>query len=79
MKQNKTPTNKQGQLNGFLETYWPNGQLWCKGNYINGNIDGLRESYHMNGRLWEKGNYINGKRDGLWVEDWVVGKIEFYL
>jgi len=36
MKINITPKNKEGQAHGPWEYYYPNGKLWYKGKYING-------------------------------------------
>jgi antitoxin component YwqK of YwqJK toxin-antitoxin module len=79
MKKDKMPTNNQDQPHGYWESYWSNGQLRYKGNYINGKEDGYWEVYHSNGQLRYKGNYINGIKDGLWIENWDDKQIEFYL
>jgi antitoxin component YwqK of YwqJK toxin-antitoxin module len=80
MKQDKMSRNKKGQPHGYWECYWPNGELWYKGNYISGKPDGLWESYYSDGQLWYKGNFINGKGDGLWMWTWNNYKqIKFYL
>ena len=53
-----------GNRDGQWESYFSNGQLHYKGNYINGNEDGQWECYVSNGQLSSKGNYIkdNGER-----------------
>jgi antitoxin component YwqK of YwqJK toxin-antitoxin module len=75
MKQDKAPKNKQSQPHGYWESYYLDGQLWFKGNYINGKKDGWWESYWRNGQLCYKGNCINGKRDGWWECYWSDGQL----
>jgi len=58
MKINITPTNKEGQRHGPWESHSYNGQLWYKGNYINGQEDGLWEYYFSNGQLESKEYFI---------------------
>jgi len=36
---------------GYWETYYSNGQLSDKGNYINGKEEGYWEEYNKDGRL----------------------------
>jgi antitoxin component YwqK of YwqJK toxin-antitoxin module len=70
--------NDKNQRHGYWETYWSNGQLWYKGNYINGYKDGYWESYYSNGQLKSKGNYINGNEIGYWINN-INYKTEFHL
>ena len=60
--------NAEDKAEGYWEKYFDNGQLWLKGNYINGNADGLWEIHFPNGRFYYKGNYNNGKQAGWWGE-----------
>ena len=60
------PRNEKGQAHGCQETYFANGQLSYKENYVNGKPHGYQESYWDNGNIHYKGNYINGKIIGLW-------------
>jgi antitoxin component YwqK of YwqJK toxin-antitoxin module len=55
---NITPYNEQGQSHGYWEYYWGNGQLWYKGNYVNGKLHGYWEEYYVNGQLDSKIYYI---------------------
>ena len=48
---NKRPRNKEGQRHGLWELYYPSGQLYFRGNYINGKRDGLWEWYYESGKL----------------------------
>ena len=50
----KNQINKDGKQHGYWETYYPNGQLYSKGNYVNGKRNGLLEEYNRNGKLWSK-------------------------
>jgi len=58
MKKDITPKNKKGQPHSLWEHYYSNGQLYSKGNFINGNQDGLWEWYNHNGKLETKKYYI---------------------
>ena len=74
-KKDKTPLNKKGQPHGYWEDYYSNGQLWYKGNYVNGIRHGYWESYRANGQLHYKGKYANKKPVGLWF---INGREIFY-
>ena len=69
--------NKEGQRHGPWESYYENGKLSYKGNYLNGKVHGLFESYYSDGNLRFKSNYINGKRHGLWKAYYLNGKLSF--
>ena len=47
----KNQRNKEGDLEGYWEYYYPNGKLRWKGNYINGREMGYWEEYDRNGKL----------------------------
>ena len=53
-----TPLNDKGERHGYWEHYYSNGQLWFKGNYVNGNRHGYWEDYWSNGQLIDKTYYI---------------------
>ena len=53
-----TPYNDQDERHGYWERYWDNGQLWYKGNYVNGKQHGYWERYYPNGKLKDKIYYI---------------------
>jgi antitoxin component YwqK of YwqJK toxin-antitoxin module len=55
---NITPYNELGQPHGYWEHYWSNGQLFYKGNYVNGKRHGYWEIYHSNGQLKYKRYHI---------------------
>ena len=67
--------NEQGEQHGYWESYYYNGQLDYKANYVNGNRHGYWESYYHNGQLSSKGNYVNGKRHGYWEYYWYNGQL----
>jgi antitoxin component YwqK of YwqJK toxin-antitoxin module len=48
---NITPINENNQPHGYWEHYFSNGQLYYKGNYVNGNRHGYWEYYWGNGKL----------------------------
>jgi antitoxin component YwqK of YwqJK toxin-antitoxin module len=52
------PYNENNQRHGYWEGYYSNGQLECKGNYVNGNQHGYWERYYSNGKLKNKTYYI---------------------
>ncbi len=52
------PYNDKGERHGYWESYYSNGQLGYKGNYVNGIKHGYWESYHYNGKLINKTYYI---------------------
>ena len=47
MKKDKTPRNNKNQRHGLWETYYDNGQLRYKGNYINGKHDGMLFNHYV--------------------------------
>jgi antitoxin component YwqK of YwqJK toxin-antitoxin module len=50
--------NDKGLRHGYWEQYYPNGNLWYKGNYVNGERDGYRVYYYTNGDLCYKKFYL---------------------
>jgi len=60
--------NNEGKRHGYWERYYPNGNLNCKGNYVNDHRNGRWEFYFFNGKLQLIGNYNNGVQVGCW--DW---------
>ena len=55
---------KNGEQNGMEFTYYPNGQLFHKGNKKGIYMDGLWVFYHEDGQLMSKSNWKNGEREG---------------
>ena len=58
--------NAKGEKHGYWESYWNNGNLWYKGNYVDGKEHGYCEVYYFNGNLDYKGTYVDGNRHGYW-------------
>ncbi len=50
--------NEGGQRHGYWECYWLNGNLECKGNFINGKRHLYWEAYYRNGKLEVKEFYL---------------------
>ena len=76
-KENIKPYNEDGEQHGYWESYYDNGQLSYKGNYVNGNRHGYWESYFSDGQLNYKGNYVNGKQHGYWDSYWDNGELDY--
>ena len=53
-----TPINEKGERHGYWESYYSNGQLKYKGNFVNGKQHGYWEYYYYDGQLKEKTYYI---------------------
>ena len=54
--------NSQGNREGYWEWYFKNGQLMCKGHYVNGKEEGYWEWYYDNGQLSFKSHYVRGEQ-----------------
>ena len=67
---------KNGNLEGYWENYWPNGQLKWMADLKNGRVEGFYNDYWENGQLRAKGNYKNFRREGLWVNYYPNGQLE---
>jgi antitoxin component YwqK of YwqJK toxin-antitoxin module len=79
--QDKRPYNDKQQPHGLWERYYDNEQLYCKGQFVNGEYHGPWEGYYTTGQLWYNENYIKGQRDGLLLrynEDGTLREISFY-
>lgn len=51
----KNQLNFNNLREGYWERYWDNGDLYYKGNYINGKRVGYWEIYYKRGKLNSKG------------------------
>ncbi len=60
--------NAEGQAHGYWESYYSNGNLIYKGEYINRTRHGPWERYQRNGELSFKGTYNLGEKVGFWIE-----------
>ncbi len=45
-----------GKPDGLAETIYPNGQLKCKFNALNGKVDRFFLAYYEDGKLWKEWN-----------------------
>ena len=52
---------KNNQLNGYLEYFYENGQLWEEGKFKEDKKEGLHIKYHENGQIYDQRNYLNGE------------------
>jgi antitoxin component YwqK of YwqJK toxin-antitoxin module len=55
---NIKPRNENNQPHGYFEYYYDNGELYYKGNYVNGIRHGYWEGYNYNGELENKTYHI---------------------
>jgi antitoxin component YwqK of YwqJK toxin-antitoxin module len=54
---------------GEVKTWYKNGRIAEKYNFVNGNMNGLHELWYENGQLSQKYNHVNDKMNGLY-ESW---------
>lgn len=47
-------------------SYYKNGNVWAKAQYVNGKEQGLKTIYYENGNIYYVGTMISGKRVGKW-------------
>jgi hypothetical protein len=59
---------------GQFYSWCDNGNVTCKGNYLNGKKSGLWIYYNDYGQLLSEYNYVNGKLSGLWFDWYLNGK-----
>ena len=74
--------NAKGEKHGYWESYYDNGNLSYKGNYVDGIKHGYWEEYRSNGKLSFKGKYVNGKQHGYWEYYYYNGElnqIRYYI
>lgn len=55
------------ELHGEFVTYYDNGQMATKGNYLQGQLHGSYESWFRTGELSASGAYDHGQQEGDWV------------
>ena len=58
--------NDKGQKHGPWETYYSNGDLDIRNQYLNGLAHGPSESYWSNGRLYYKAEWRMNNKIGFW-------------
>jgi len=66
-----------GVSQGEVSSYYPNGQLYLKSNFLDGKLHGEFKTYYDNGQLEIHGNYFNGNREGLWHRYFNNGELIF--
>jgi len=62
-----TPYNDKRQPHGYCETFYSDGTLCHKGDYVDGHRHGYFEEYYRNGEVCYKGYYDMGKVVGYEV------------
>ena len=61
----KYDQNTNEPVTGIEETFYENGQLSSRSNFIGGELNGLSEEFHENGQLSRRANYTDGELNGL--------------
>ncbi len=69
--------NDKGEKHGYWEIYFSNGQLFYKGNFVDGYEHGYWERYYYDGQLEYTGNYVNGNKHGYWEVYWENGQLSY--
>lgn len=64
----KNQVDEQGHRHGRWESYWENGALLYKGDFMRGKQHGPWERYNDEGKPSWKGELKNGRYVGLWYE-----------
>ncbi len=58
---------KNGEINGYCEFYYFNGQLSSRTRFIDGiQVDGFVMNFNIDGSIYSEGYVKNGKRNGYW-------------
>lgn len=65
-----------GEENGKLQVYWPNGLLKEEGNFKDGKTHGTFKYYTESGMLYREKNYVDGREHGVFREYWDNGQLE---
>lgn len=58
-----------GELNGKLTLYYPNGKVLSQNEYVKGKMNGTFTVYDKLGKIKVKGNYVDGIKNGEWFFD----------
>jgi antitoxin component YwqK of YwqJK toxin-antitoxin module len=64
-----------GLKNGIWKTFYENGKLYHKGNFIQGNPDGQHEFYYPHGTIKEEQYYVMGRRERNWKKYYENGTL----
>jgi hypothetical protein len=57
-------------------TWYENGQMKAKGDYLMGEKTGHWITWYQDGKMKTRGNYLNGKKTGYWVAWYPEGQME---
>lgn len=81
VKTRKVLHSADDTLNYYLESYYPDGTIFQKGQFKNGKTEGLVKEYYENGKLKTIASYINGLKNGCQQTFNLNGNIEkeFYF
>ena len=61
-------SNDRFKGDGYVKSWYENGQLNYEGAYKSSKKVGVWKVYHENGRLAFEGSYKDGEPDGIWKE-----------
>lgn len=61
--------------NGFITTYYENGNIRIRAYYTNNQLNGIYEEYYENGQKASQFNYVNGQMVGTRIEWYDNGNI----
>ncbi|MBN2669744.1 MAG: hypothetical protein JXR60_11000 [Bacteroidales bacterium] len=67
----------KGKISGVYQCYYPNGQLYIRGIYMNGLRHGEWKNFDNKGVLTLTGQYLYDKKAGSWY-DFQNGRVEMY-
>jgi hypothetical protein len=72
--------NERGEKHGYWEHYYEgyfgNGELYTKGEYVDGKMNGLWESFYNNGQLLISQTYLMGVENGNGISYYENGAIK---
>ena len=67
---------------GYWKHYYPNGNIFSEGLYINGRKEGIWKEYHSNNDLYSIGTYKNNNQIGYWKmyhRNNIIKYIEYFV
>jgi hypothetical protein len=60
-------TFREGLMHGLDKSWYPNGQLWSRGEWRGNKREGLWQYFTKTGGLLQRGEYLDGLMSGEWV------------
>lgn len=72
---NKTFKLSYGIRQGDYRSNYYSGELFCEGEYFNGDRHGMWKWFFKNGKLKEEGEYFYGNKEGEWKRYYENGKL----